>query len=71
MNKLLTFFIVILVVIPESYSQQFVWRANFDTQFDNREYNSNFNESQTLFGTKLTPEIGISWMQNPSNLLIG
>ncbi|KAA6334730.1 hypothetical protein EZS27_016972 [termite gut metagenome] len=71
MNKLFTFFIVLLVFIPESYSQKVVWSANFDTQFDNREYNSNFNESQTFFGAKLTPEIGIRWMQNHSNLLIG
>ncbi|KAA6328275.1 hypothetical protein EZS27_022810 [termite gut metagenome] len=71
MNKLFTFFIVILVCIPESYSQKVVWSTNFDTQFDNREYNSNFNESQTFFGAKLTPEIGIGWKQNHSKLLIG
>jgi hypothetical protein len=71
MNKLFTFFIVILVFTSNSYSQKIVWSANFDTQFDNREYDSAFNKSQTLFGAKLTPEIGISWAHNHSNLLIG
>ncbi|KAA6318825.1 hypothetical protein EZS27_031211 [termite gut metagenome] len=71
MNKLFTFFIVIGVFIPKIYSQKFVWSANFDTRFDNREYNSDINKSQTLFGAKLTPEIGISREQNHSKLLIG
>jgi hypothetical protein len=47
-----------------------VWDVYFDTQFDNREYNSNFSNSQTFFGAKLTPDIGLNWNEN-STLLIG
>ncbi|MDR2859794.1 MAG: hypothetical protein LBV64_05350 [Mediterranea sp.] len=72
MNKLIAFFIAITACISQSYSQKFVWGASFDTQFDNREYNSNLSNSQTFFGAKLTPEIGINWgSKNYSRLFVG
>jgi hypothetical protein len=70
MDKLFVFLIAMLSFIPRSYSQRIVWGVYFDTQFDNREYNSNFSKSQTLFGAELTPEIGLNWRKN-STLLIG
>ena len=38
-----------------------LWSASIDFFFDNREYNSKFNRSQTLFGQRLAPELGISF----------
>ena len=43
--------------------------ASFDTYFDNREYvDCQFGESQTLFSSRLTPEVGIEW--NAKNRLM-
>jgi hypothetical protein len=71
MNRLRAFFVLMLVFMPEAYSQKIVWGIHFDTQFDNREYDSEFSKSQTLFGAKLTPEIGLHWGRDYSGLLIG
>ncbi|KAA6326846.1 hypothetical protein EZS27_024100 [termite gut metagenome] len=70
MDKLLVFLIVMLAFISRGYSQRVVWDVYFDTQFDNREYNSNFNKSQTFFGAKLTPQAGLNWSKR-NTLLIG
>ncbi|KAA6327097.1 hypothetical protein EZS27_023886 [termite gut metagenome] len=71
MYKLLAFLIIAFTFMPvDCYSQRMVWNVYFDTQFDNREYNSSFSNSQTLFGAKLTSGIGLSWGKN-SALLIG
>ena len=43
-----------------------VWDASFDLFFDNREYHSPFTPSQTLFGLRLAPEIGIRFDQDHS-----
>jgi hypothetical protein len=71
MSKRVVFFVVMWVFISKSYSQRVVWNIYFDSQFDNREYNSDFSKSQTLFGAKLTPEIGLHWGGYYSDLLIG
>ena len=49
-------------------AQQFVWNVNFDSRFDNREYKSEVNWPQTLFGARLTPEVGIGWNGNSIRL---
>lgn len=41
---------------------QLVWGASFDFFFDNREYkNLTTNWSQSLFGARINPEIGVTW----------
>lgn len=43
---------------------RFAYDLNFDVQFDNREfYKSDFTESMTIFGARLTPAIGVSLEQ--------
>lgn len=43
-------------------AQSLVAGAEFETRFDNREYTDNrFAESETIFGLRLVPEIGIAW----------
>ncbi len=46
-----------------SHAQKFVWDADFDYKFDNREYASMKNPytSATYFSVRLTPEIGLEW----------
>ena len=41
---------------------QLVWGASFEFFFDNREYkNLTTNWSQSLFGARINPEIGVTW----------
>lgn len=47
-----------------------VAELDFQTWFDNREYKSESTPDQTLFGLKLTPEIGLSWNDN-NRIMIG
>lgn len=45
--------------------------ADFDVYFDNREYEgAKFNESQTLFSSRLTPIVGVKWNEKNS-LIVG
>ena len=52
-------------------AQNLIVGADFATRFDNREYaNNDFNESQTLFSARLTPRIGVEWMEK-NRLVVG
>lgn len=42
-------------------AQQFLWDIDFRFRFDNREYRGTLTHPTTLFGTKLTPEVGLQW----------
>ena len=45
----------------------FVYDLDFEMNFDNREfYKSNFSESMTIFGARLTPSVGVSVSQGNS-----
>lgn len=56
-----------LLAASATCGQEFLWDVEFASQFDNREYNSAFAVSQTLFGARLTPEIGFGWGQERAN----
>ncbi|MDR2584669.1 MAG: hypothetical protein LBC84_00360 [Prevotellaceae bacterium] len=38
-----------------------LWSTSLDFFFDNREYNSVFNKSQTFFGQRIAPEVGVGF----------
>ncbi|KAA6304055.1 hypothetical protein EZS27_044303, partial [termite gut metagenome] len=48
MDKLLACFAVMMVSMSKGYSQRIVWDIYFDTQFDNREYNSEFSQNTSF-----------------------
>ena len=48
-------------VNPSKFSPEVVWGLWFDFFFDNREYKSTINWPQTIFGTRVSPEIGVRW----------
>ena len=50
------------------FGQEFIWDVRFSSQFDNREYNTTLTNSQTLFGARLTPQVGIGWGHNSLNI---
>lgn len=57
-------FILSLAACGAGVAQDFVWNADFDFRFDNREYgdpSKMIAPSGTLFGANLRPEAGIGW----------
>jgi hypothetical protein len=52
-------------------AQKVTLDMDFKTQFDNREYNSSYVQSQTIFGMKLRPEIGLSWADGQNSVKLG
>lgn len=72
-RKLALLLALCCATLLESVAQDFVWNANFDFRFDNREYgdkNEMISPAQTLFGAHLSPEVGIGW-QNGHSLMTG
>ena len=49
------------LALPRAVAQELVWGAYFDFFFDNREYKSELNWPQSLFGARIAPELGVSW----------
>ena len=63
LKKVLTFALALFITGGGLQAQKLIVGADFTTRFDNREYaNNDFNESQTLFSARLTPRIGVEWM---------
>ena len=56
------------MVTTNLFAQEFIWDIKFSSQFDNREYNTNLTKSQTLFGARITPQIGVGWEHNSINI---
>lgn len=55
--------ICLLVAVLSSAKTSFVYDVGFEMNFDNREfYKSAFSRSMTIFGARLTPEIGLEFV---------
>jgi len=63
MKKLL-FISVFAALALAARAQDFLWKVELASQFDNREYKSDFNWSQTLFGVRAVPQAGLGWNNN-------
>ncbi len=64
MKKRMLVLCLVAATFAQASAQRIIAGADFTTRFDNREYTGNtFNQSQTLFSTRLTPRIGIEWME--------
>lgn len=72
MNYRLTCVLVLFLTVMSlnAHSQQFLWDLELDTRFDNREYKSEINIPQTLFGARLVPQVGIGW-NNGNSIKVG
>ncbi len=47
---------------------KFIWDVDFEMRFDNREYEgSDLEESMTIFGARLTPQIGLQLASKAEN----
>ena len=71
LKKVLTFALALFITGGGLQAQKLIVGADFTTRFDNREYaNDDFNESQKLFSARLTPRIGVEWMDK-NRLIVG
>ena len=46
-------------------AQDFLYKAELLSYFDNREYGAEIQRSQTLMGVRVSPEIGWGWQETP------
>ena len=52
-------------------AQDILWDVDLTGFFDNREYKYPGQTSQTFFGTRLSPEIGIGVLNNKHRIMVG
>ena len=55
MKKQLVLFLLFAGIYTQVHAQTFSYDVDFITYFDNREYQSALQPSQTIFGTRLSP----------------
>ena len=60
-----------LLTATPTTAQELLWSADFDFNFDNRENAQLGLPSYTLFGARLTPQVGIGWGKSQHSLIIG
>lgn len=71
LKKLLSLLFAVLMAGGGLRAQELLVGVDFDNRFDNREYAGNeFNVPQTLFSARLTPFVGIEWMEK-NRLVVG
>lgn len=71
LKKLLSLLFAVLMAGGGLRAQELLVGVDFDTRFDNREYAGNeFNVPQTLFSARLTPLVGVEWMEK-NRLVVG
>ena len=71
LKKLLSLLFAVLMAGGGLRAQELLVGVDFDNRFDNREYAGNeFNVPQTLFSARLTPLVGIEWMEK-NRLVVG
>ncbi|MGL5015331.1 MAG: hypothetical protein ACRC6V_13750 [Bacteroidales bacterium] len=61
---------VMLGLNLEAQNLKLAYEADFNAFFDNREFSSEFAQSQTIFGARIAPEIGVSFNGN-NRLMVG
>lgn len=57
---------VVMMTTNNLFGQKPIWNVDFLTEFDNREYGGEnpIARSQTIFGSRLTPQLGVEWGKN-------
>lgn len=59
-HRLYIMLFVLMFLVTKVSAQSFLWDVDFYGFFDNREYKYDKQKSQTLFATRLSPEIGVA-----------
>lgn len=57
-------FCVLCTQLTFAQKLQFAYDVDFHVFFDNREYKSEFQKSQTIFGSRIAPDLGVKFLEN-------
>ena len=74
MKRQLLLLILLGGVYMQVSAQEFVYDVDFISYFNNSEYHSDLQPSQTIFGTRLSPEIGVHFedsLGGTHNMMVG
>ncbi|MFI3266960.1 MAG: hypothetical protein R3Y15_07400 [Rikenellaceae bacterium] len=60
--------ILLCLFLADTFAQELevTWDVEYEWLFDNREYKSDYAIPQTIFGSRLQPQLGLSWDDNNS-----
>lgn len=61
MIKRILYSLLLTLITLSASAQKLMWNVDFLGYFDNKEYNTNLTSSQTLFGVRLSPEVGVKF----------
>ena len=70
-KKVLIAILLLQTLSPGIKAQEILWDIDMIGFFDNREYKYPAQMSQTFFGTRVSPEIGIGVLNNKHRIMIG
>ena len=70
MARRVTYLVLLLIVVIPTSAQKLMWDIDFLGYFDNREYNTSLTSAKTLFGVRLSPEVGVEFA-NSHRLMAG
>lgn len=70
MKRLILISVLVLGMLPAA-AQKLLWDVDFVGFFDNREYNTDLTGAQTLFGTRLSPEVGLGFAGDKHRIMAG
>lgn len=59
--RILILSVVLFLSALSAHAQRFVWDVDLVARFDNREYKTALERSQTIFGARFTPQLGLGW----------
>lgn len=63
--------LLLILCIQPTKAQSLLWDVDFLGYFDNREYKTDLSPHETLFGVRLSPEIGLGLLDNTHRLMVG
>lgn len=69
--KRITVLQLMLACFALAYSQDVTWSVDLNTVFDNREGDKHYSDNGTIFLTRVSPEIGLSFMNGTQKIAGG
>ena len=71
LGKALTLLLAVMATLAADAQQKLTWSVDFGTVFENREGDNYYSPDQTIFFTRLSPEVGLSMLDGMHNIAGG
>ena len=65
LGKALTLLLAVMATLAADAQQKLTWSVDFGTVFENREGDNYYSPDQTIFFTRLSPEVGTGAEEHP------